>query len=747
MKQKFRKRYYGIFIVLLLVLLAIGEALYSFNTNVREREYQLQMETMQELSMQERKSLENKLQDYVNSLQSVRPFIDVDDLYGEQNISRFDVIVKETEFTRIGISDLSGQAVTNVQDDIVDISGNRYFQKALTGRPAISESRVSAISEQPIFVVALPLYQDIEKTGDPIGVLFGTIRIDDFDAYHHENASTEHFLQVIDQTGRFILKGSDPQAFFGIDIGDNFYDKMAHIKTDMPVDEIEDRLGTGATFTVEANYNSEEYVAYLAPLNINEWYVVITIREDSVVRRVNHLIDRDLYLLVGKILFPTFVLIMLIVSILQWEKKMVFKDYSQAKIANETLRFALSDQNSVFTLYDSNNDTMQIYNYERMPIQVPEVVKNASTQLQNYFARTEQAKQELRTIFEKIRSDKADGSYPLSIQVDNETHFFRVHVTELPGIQGQYVGIMENITAEVSLSQEISFREQLLAKMIGFMMIDLTENRIIRCSEGLLPFCDETIGFAELVQKLIAARVTPECQEDVAYSLSMEKLTRDYERGIYSQVIEFAGRLTSDEIVWLECEFHLEKDSRGHMLLYFTLRNIDEKKQRELKLAEKADHDFLTGLYNRSGCIDRVNEILLLHPDQKHAFVIFDLDNFKAVNDTFGHQAGDKTLQDVAEILRHHFRGYDVISRLAGDEYVVLMRNIPEHILEKNISTLLEKLNLTYRDTENTVSISASAGVAVTPVGGMTFEDLYKSADAALYRIKESGKNGYSIVQ
>ena len=114
MKQKFRKRYYGIFIVLLFVLLAIGEALYSFNTNVREREYQLQMETMQELSMQERKSLENKLQDYVNSLQSVRPFIDVDDLYGEQNISRFDAIVKETEFTRLGISDLSGQAVTNV---------------------------------------------------------------------------------------------------------------------------------------------------------------------------------------------------------------------------------------------------------------------------------------------------------------------------------------------------------------------------------------------------------------------------------------------------------------------------------------------------------------------------------------------------------------------------------------------------------------------------------------------------------
>lgn len=165
-------------------------------------------------------------------------------------------------------------------------------------------------------------------------------------------------------------------------------------------------------------------------------------------------------------------------------------------------------------------------------------------------------------------------------------------------------------------------------------------------------------------------------------------------------------------------------------------------------LREKADRDSLTGLYNRSYAVEKINGMLQEFspvPECVHTCVLMDLDNFKKLNDTLGHQKGDQALQDVANILRQHFREYDIVCRLGGDEFLVFVQNIPRNVIEKNIGSLLKKLTLTYEKEEKKICITVSAGIYLVQEPGHDFRELYQKADEMLYRVKNSSKNGYRI--
>lgn len=126
-------------------------------------------------------------------------------------------------------------------------------------------------------------------------------------------------------------------------------------------------------------------------------------------------------------------------------------------------------------------------------------------------------------------------------------------------------------------------------------------------------------------------------------------------------------------------------------------------------------------------------------------FMILDLDYFKKLNDTLGHVTGDKALVDVASILRKHFRKYDVVCRLGGDEFVIFIQDCPVDVIDKIIRSLLAKLELHYEKKGVRAEITASIGIFVAPIHGMTFEELYEKADQALYQAKKTTKNTYAI--
>lgn len=183
----------------------------------------------------------------------------------------------------------------------------------------------------------------------------------------------------------------------------------------------------------------------------------------------------------------------------------------------------------------------------------------------------------------------------------------------------------------------------------------------------------------------------------------------------------------------------------------------DQKYQEELwmvrerenqALTERAERDGLTGLYNAATLKMKIQEFLF-SPGVKegiHLFLLIDLDDFKEINDTFGHQYGDVVLKETAAILKKKFRRDDIIGRLGGDEFVVfLIRTHGFDEMEKSIHDLCRQLRRTYTKNEQSVTVSASLGIVEAPAYGTTFPVLYGKADKMLYEVKKDHKNGYRL--
>lgn len=175
---------------------------------------------------------------------------------------------------------------------------------------------------------------------------------------------------------------------------------------------------------------------------------------------------------------------------------------------------------------------------------------------------------------------------------------------------------------------------------------------------------------------------------------------------------------------------------------------MQKEKQMKIKLLERAERDGLTNLYNLSTARDKINEFLNVpeNSQKQNAFILMDLDNFKSINDTFGHQYGNQVITEMANLLAGKFRHTDVIARLGGDEFLAFLFDIYNlEKIEQTLSDLVEQCEKTYEKDGLSVTISASFGVSLSPYHGTSFDELAQKADEMLYKVKRDQKKGYQI--
>jgi diguanylate cyclase (GGDEF)-like protein/PAS domain S-box-containing protein len=182
------------------------------------------------------------------------------------------------------------------------------------------------------------------------------------------------------------------------------------------------------------------------------------------------------------------------------------------------------------------------------------------------------------------------------------------------------------------------------------------------------------------------------------------------------------------------------------------INDITESKLREAHANKLALTDALTGLGNRLG-FERQIEMLLsehkLNPERNFTLMLIDLDRFKEVNDTLGHDVGDAVLKQVSRHIEHSIRKSDFAARLGGDEFVILLPFVTDpSVINRLASTLIRNISQPIEtSTGLKASVGASIGVALTcrDDAEISKEDLIKQADLALYAVKEAGRNGYRI--
>lgn len=177
--------------------------------------------------------------------------------------------------------------------------------------------------------------------------------------------------------------------------------------------------------------------------------------------------------------------------------------------------------------------------------------------------------------------------------------------------------------------------------------------------------------------------------------------------------------------------------------------DVTEQQRHEAIITHMARHDHLTGLPNRWSLEDRVQQELgrMRASGKKFAVMVPDFDDFKAVNDSFGHDAGDQLLHDIAEWLHSAMRPSDVIARTGGDEFSVIAIDIEDRRDAQEIaSRLLRCMEERFICKGQGVSAACSIGITLAPEEGEDADTLFRNADLALYRAKADGKGGYRFL-
>jgi diguanylate cyclase (GGDEF)-like protein/PAS domain S-box-containing protein len=189
------------------------------------------------------------------------------------------------------------------------------------------------------------------------------------------------------------------------------------------------------------------------------------------------------------------------------------------------------------------------------------------------------------------------------------------------------------------------------------------------------------------------------------------------------------------------------RDSHQQVVQYVSVfSDITERKHAEEMIWHQANYDALTNLPNRTLFVDCLARALLMAKRQQHkiAVMFIDLDRFKWVNDTLGHEAGDQLLQETAQRLQTCVRNSDTIARLGGDEFTAFLTPIKDILAVKIIAErILDNLSRVYQINDQEVFVSGSIGITLFPEDGPEVATLLKNADTAMYQAKESGRNAY----
>ncbi len=200
---------------------------------------------------------------------------------------------------------------------------------------------------------------------------------------------------------------------------------------------------------------------------------------------------------------------------------------------------------------------------------------------------------------------------------------------------------------------------------------------------------------------------------------------------------------------YIEASVSLKKDLSGKLTGFRgIIHDITERKRIEQQINYMATHDVLTGLPNRLMFSQLLNHAIRSAQRHKRQLAVFfiDLDRFKSINDSLGHEAGDRLLKEIAKRFKKSLRSVDVVSRLGGDEFVILIEEVNElsqiaNIAHKLLTATIKPMVLTGEECR----ITASIGISMYPKDGTDEQSLMKNADMAMYFAKEEGKNNYQF--
>lgn len=353
----------------------------------------------------------------------------------------------------------------------------------------------------------------------------------------------------------------------------------------------------------------------------------------------------------------------------------------------------------------------------------------------------------LAVIFEKLHFDVLHRKNRVEteerIQIGNQYQWFAFICYPINDEQGSIRAVCSQ-AINITERKELDEQKKLTAKFFdsaneGIVITDINQN-IVKVNQAFTKVTGyEASDVIGLTPKLLSSG-----KQDAKFYATMWKDINA--QGWWQGELWNRRKDGSLYLEWLT--INTIRDERGELTNYIAIfSDITLIKASQQRLEYMVAHDELTDLPNRNELKGRMAQAFARakRRGSNFALMFLDLDNFKNVNDNLGHEAGDILLQQAAERLNMCVRGEDIVARIGGDEFNVLLEEVTETQIANTAQRILEKISKPYLIKDQQVFVSASIGIAVYPKDADDLETLTKNADSAMYQAKEKGKDSYQF--
>mgnify|MGYP000417603124 CR=1 FL=1 len=725
----------------------IVHAFARFGTSFFKTEMSRTQDELEEMAESGIRETKEKYAGMISSLKTLAvAFNGFSSIYDESIYKQLIFFKDMTFFDHIVIADIDGNTVDS-DGNKTNIKEREYFQKAINGETVISEIMDSRIiPDKEIQVIAVPIESENVVTGILFGILdTGTLNQEIGDLYLNHI-----YIQIVDSEGNYITRFKSEDAIMN---HANVWDDLEEFEYQTgSLEELKEDISNEKEGHFTFRKGEEERVSYYAPLGVNNYYIFATTNSKYLKEHISNINLKVL----GMATEMTAAFLILILGLYWYNgkvRKAILQSHEEVLSSEEMMRIAISQSKQ--TVFEYSVRLRTACESRRAESAVSETcLSNVPESILERNVIDEESADNLKETFELIKRKELCET-EIKVLYHGEVQWFRMIMKNLYDEKHQIVntvGILENISEkkyqEELLEEKQQIQDALNADAFLRCKIDLETEMVVEVDGKILK---EQIPYQQYLKENILSVTGKEDWKNVICQSSKEYLIDEYQKGQDVIEIQFQMQYQGTER-WVSCMIYLMTDNcrNGHIQALMILNDIDKRKREELRLKERAERDGLTGLYNATTMKMKADNFLqsLWALEGNHIFMLMDLDCFKQINDTFGHQYGDQVLKDVSQTLTKTFRHNDLIGRMGGDEFAIMILNVSDFsVIEHTVQQLLKELHKSYEQNGKTVEVSASLGIVTAPEHGTTFEELYQKSDQMLYEVKRSVKNGYRLYQ
>ena len=423
----------------------------------------------------------------------------------------------------------------------------------------------------------------------------------------------------------------------------------------------------------------------------------------------------------------------------------------QLRIQELEFRIAAEQSDKYIMRYDIKSGRLYAHKKAVHRFGVAEMCENAEQSLIDLDFIEKNSVEKHRELYRKIHRGDETGSVVLQLYARDLSAYRWYHV-DFTLVYDQehkpdqavfsFYDITQQREKELAYERLRQEAESVPPQQITTFACNLTRNTIDESAGHLINDLASERDF-DAYTEAYCALTHPDDQQALRRLMDRIGLTKRFQNGVFLHTLEFRMQI-GDSYRWLQLSVQVVKYADNDDLKAFVaILDIDVQKNSELNLIQRSETDDLTGIMNRAAYVSAINGLIARQGHHRHVFVMIDVDHFKDINDTLGHDMGDQVLRNVADDLRKTLRESDLLGRLGGDEFSCCFVNLSD---EETLKAMLERVRVVLNhDIDGGLCQSVSIGATFFDSSAGDFVEVYKKADIALYQAKKNGRNQFAL--